>query len=262
MTTNIVSCTDLFTIPAVAAPVATTAATEEVEDLPGWLMALSCWRELKAMMGMLAIRPTVTSMWSRRAVATRAGGWVIDLVEDGQRITCDADMTVGSMVMEAASFNADISTLFAGPVLVGNPAFWTAFTDSAESGFGAGGNGWEPAPAAEHGGVFGPLAIELQDMAPGAEWVNPAGAGPRLVSCGSDAGTYAWVELTFGRDTHGDPVQITLSSPDFDTIILPLDGQYTVGGAVIYNFSANDVAPSGALAEGGVATVTATVLFD
>lgn len=263
MNTTIVYCSDPFAVPAQQAPVVSTAAMIEVSELTGSLKVLAGWMELSAMIGLVAVRPSVTSIWSRRACAVRSGSaWVIDMVEDGQRIYADANMSLGSMVMESASFESSIATQFSGPTLHGEPAFWTAFVEAAETGFGAGTAGWVPLAPGVHDGVFGPLAIELQAMSPGAEWYNTAAAGARLIGAGSDGSSTAWLELTFARSAHGVPAQVTLSSPAFGTVELPLDYQYTTGLTEVFGFSASDAVLTGALVAGGAATITATVQFE
>ena len=143
MTTR-VDITGTFLIPTNSAMNGPSLIEREVGDFDS-VRELVGGRSVPIMAGIVAASPDVQTLIAQDAVAFRTGvGWEIYLTREALKLTTDSVMSEGSLVQSDMEQEPGLATLFqssGGPVV---PAFWMAFKQCSEDGFGGAGAGWVP----------------------------------------------------------------------------------------------------------------------
>ncbi|WP_296277880.1 hypothetical protein [Pseudomonas sp. UBA7530] len=143
MTTR-VDVTGAFLIPTNSPMNGPTLIEQEVGDYES-VRDLVGGRSVPIMAGVVAAYPDAQTLISPEAVAFRTEtGWEIYLTGEALKLTTDSVMSEGSVVQTDMEQEPGLATLFqssSGPAI---PAFWTAFKQCSEDGFGGAGAGWVP----------------------------------------------------------------------------------------------------------------------
>ena len=137
MTTRVDS-TGVFLIPTNSPMNGVSLATSDVGDYDS-VIELVGGAAIPTMAGLLVLYPAAETFYSVNAVAFRTGGgWEIYLTAAGVKVTTDASMSEGSIVIEEVDVPLGLATLYESTG-VAIPAFWTNFKNTAEDEFGGSG---------------------------------------------------------------------------------------------------------------------------